>query len=144
MADYYLLLKALHIIAVLCWMAGMFYLPRLFVYHADAKVGSELDQTLQVMERRLLRVIMNPAMIATVILGLLLAMVLGKPGLGAWFHGKMAVVAGLIGLHMVFARWRREFAEGRNQRSAFFYRVTNEVGTVLAVIAIFLVVYKPA
>jgi len=136
--------KSLHIIAVMAWMAGMLYLPRLFVYHADAKPGSDKSKTFNVMERRLLRAIMNPAMFATFIFGGLL---LGTPGLIDWGSGwiwvKLAAVLSMTVVHYVFARWRKEFAAGSNTRPARFYRMYNEVPTVLLVVIVVMVVVRP-
>lgn len=142
--DAYLWIKALHIIAVIAWMAAMLYLPRLFVYHADAKPGSELSETLKIMERRLLRAIMTPAMIATIAFGLLLLLHLGS-GMWAelWWWGKFASVLGLAGLHGLMARYRREFALDRNRHSAKFYRIINEIPTVLMILVVVLVVVRP-
>jgi putative membrane protein len=135
-------IKALHIIAVVAWMAGMFYLPRLYVYHADAPVGSPQSETFKVMERRLLRAIINPAMIATWTLGLVLLVqyeVYTQP----WMHAKLVLVVALSGLHGLFARWRRDFAADRNRRPARFYRIANEVPTVILVLVVILAVVKP-
>lgn len=145
LAEWYLVIKALHIIAVIAWMAGMLYLPRLFVYHADAAPGSELSETLKVMERRLLRAIINPAMFAAFLFGGLL---LATPGIADWSSGwlwiKLAcVVLGLGGLHGQLSRWRRNFEADRNTRPARFYRFVNEVPTVLLVIVVVMVVVKP-
>ena len=137
-------IKALHVISVIAWMAGMFYLPRLFVYHAEAPLGSALAQTLAVMERRLSRAIMNPAMIAAWLFGL--AMVF-TPGVVDWSQGwpwaKAAGVIALSALHGMLARWRKDFEAGRNTRSARFYRAVNEVPTVLVVVIVIMVVVKP-
>jgi putative membrane protein len=134
--------KALHIIAVIAWMAGMLYLPRLFVYHCDVEPGSAQSETFKIMERRLLRAIINPAMVATWILGLWLA------SSGAWFHAgwleaKLALVLLLSGLHGFLARWRRDFACGRNRHSRQFYRIVNELPTVLMIGIVILAVVKP-
>jgi putative membrane protein len=140
-ADWYAWIKALHVIAVIAWMAGMLYLPRLFVYHADAPVGSALSETLKTMERRLLRGIMNPAMIAVFVFGgLMLAVQDWGQG---WLHAKLLAVAALTVLHHVFARWRKDFAADRNLRPARFYRIANEVPTVLLIAIVVLVIVKP-
>ena len=137
-------IKALHIVAAIAWMAAMLYLPRLFVYHADAKPGSELSETLKVMERRLLRAIMTPAMIATLAFGLVLAFHLGPSAWASpWWWGKLVALAGLFALHGVLARWRREFAADRNRHPAKFYRIINEIPTILMIAAVILVVVKP-
>jgi putative membrane protein len=135
-------LKALHIMAVIAWLAGLFYLPRLFAYHADAKSGSELSETFKVMEHRLFRIIMNPAMMVVWASGPLLAWVQGVY-LDGWFLGKMALVAVLTGYHHALGRWRKDFAADKNARSSRFYRLANEVPTALMVGIVLLVVLKP-
>lgn len=140
--QHYLILKALHLVAVMSWMAGMLYLPRLFVYHTSAAVGSEASEMLKVMERRLLRFIINPAMIATFILGSLLAMLPETMHMG-WFHAKLGLLFFMFGFHGMCARWRKDFAADRNQRPAKFYRMMNEVPTVLMVGIVLLAVLKP-
>jgi putative membrane protein len=137
-----LTIKTLHILAVISWMAGMLYLPRLFVYHAGAEPGSELSQTLKVMERRLLKGIVNPAMVAAWITGPLLAYRLGYFE-SAWLEAKLALVIALSGIHGYFAGLVRVFAEDRNRRPARFYRILNEVPTMLMVLIVGLVVFKP-
>ena len=138
----YLYLKSLHIVAMVAWMAGLLYLPRLFVYHAGVPVGSPQSETFKVMERRLLKAIMNPAMIATWVLGLYLAWDGGWFWSG-WLHAKLALVIGLSALHGMMAGALRHFAEDRNTRSATYYRVLNEVPTVGLVLIVILVVVKP-
>jgi putative membrane protein len=135
-------LLALHIIAVIAWMAGMLYLPRLFVYHARAAKGSEMSETFKVMERRLLRGIINPAMIAAWILGLCLAWH-GNHWLEGWFHAKLALLVGMQIVHACLARWRRTFAEDANTHSDRFYRFMNEVPTLLLIGIVVLAVVKP-
>jgi len=138
----YEVLKALHIIAVIAWMAGLLYLPRLFVYHADAEPGSKQSETFKVMERRLLRGIMNPAMILVWIFGLLLAW-RGEWWAAGWLHAKLTLVAVLTVVHHLYARWRKDFAADRNAKPATYYRWWNEVPTLLMVAIVFLVVLKP-
>jgi putative membrane protein len=135
-------IKALHIIAVISWMAGMLYLPRLFVYHCEAEKGSKQSETFKVMERRLLRAIINPAMIVTWLAGLYLAWV-GHWFSSGWLHGKLLLVLVLSGVHGFFARWMKDFAADRNTRSQKFYRIINEVPTVLMIGIVILVVVKP-
>lgn len=130
-------------ISVIAWMAGMFYLPRLYVYHAGVPVGSEMDKTFQVMERKLLRMIMNPAMIATIVFGLINAKIYGFAALGLWFHVKMLAVILLIILHGLFARWRKAFAEGKNVHSEKFFRIINEIPVALMVVTVIMVIVKP-
>lgn len=137
----YFWLKALHIIAVITWMAGLLYLPRLFVYHADAEKGSELSETLKIMERRLLRAIMNPAMIASLILGgFLLAY---QDFSSVWLHVKLTCVAGLVVMHMLMAKWRKDFEADRNTRGHKYYRIANEIPTVLMIVIVIMAVVKP-
>jgi putative membrane protein len=135
-------IKALHIIAVIAWMAGMLYLPRLFVYHCGAEAGSRQSETFTVMERRLLKAIVNPAMMVTWLAGLYLAWV-GHWFSAGWFHGKLLLVVVLTGVHGFFARCVKDFAADRNTRSEVFYRVINEVPTILMIGAVILVVVKP-
>jgi putative membrane protein len=138
----YLWIKAAHIIAVIAWMAGMLYLPRLFVYHSVAEIGSPQSETFKVMERRLLRAIINPAMIATWLFGLWLAWQ-GGFFRAPWLHGKLALVLLLSGVHGLFARWVKDFAADRNRHSQKFYRIVNEAPTVLMIGIVILVVIKP-
>lgn len=135
-------LKALHVIAVIAWMAGMLYLPRLFVYHCDAPPGSPQSETFKVMERRLLKAIINPAMIATWILGLSLVWVGGWSASG-WLLVKVALVLAMSAVHGLLVRWVRDFARDRNRHSQRFYRVMNEVPTLLMIGIVILVVVKP-
>jgi len=135
-------LKALHVIAVIAWMAGMLYLPRLFVYHCGAAVGSEQSETFKVMERRLLRIIINPAMVATWILGLWLGWRGGFFGAG-WFELKFVLVAALSAVHGLYARWMKDFAADRNHHSQNFFRAMNELPTILMIGAVILVIVKP-
>ena len=141
-AGLYPWLKALHIIAIIAWMAGMLYLPRLFVYHCEAAVGSVQSETFKVMERRLLRAIINPAMVASWVLGLWLAWS-GQWFSAPWLHGKLLLVLGLSGFHGMLARWTRDFAADRNQHSQKFFRIMNEVPTLLMIVIVILVVVKP-
>lgn len=138
----YAWIKALHIISVTAWMAGMLYLPRLFVYHAEALAGSPQSETFKVMERRLLKAIMTPAMIATWILGLWLAIEGGWFKTG-WLHGKLALVIALSGVHGYLAATVRRFASDANTKNSRFYRVLNEVPTVIMIGIVILVVVKP-
>jgi len=142
MADYFEWFKALHVIAVIAWMAGLLYLPRLFVYHCEAELGSDKSETFKTMERRLLRAIMNPAMIASWLFGLATAWAGDLWGEG-WFLLKLALVVALTGIHMAMARWRRDFAEDRNERSQKFYRFANEIPTALMIVIVILVIVKP-
>lgn len=140
----FLWIKALHIISVIAWMAGLLYLPRLFVYHTAAEPGSELSETLKVMERRLLRFIMNPAMAASWLFGGFLLLTYNQDMLiSGWLHAKLGFVVLLTGVHMAMGRWRREFAEDRNIRSRKFYRIANEAPTVLMIGIVVFVVVQP-
>ena len=138
----YLWIKAFHIVAVIAWMAGMLYLPRLFVYHAGVAPGSEQAEIFKVMERRLLKAIINPAMAATWLLGLTLVW-LGDWHIARWMWAKFILVIAMSALHGLFVRYWRDFAADRNQRSQKFYRVINEVVTALLVLIVILVVVKP-
>lgn len=140
--DLYIWLKALHIIAVIAWMAGMLYLPRLYVYHCSAKPGSEMSETFKVMERRLLRAIINPAMIAAWVLGLSMAY-LGDLWGQHWFQAKLVLLLGMQLIHAGYARWRRQFEQDANPHSEKFYRVMNEVPTLLMIGIVILVIVKP-
>lgn len=142
LAAAYLWLKALHIIAVIAWMAGLLYLPRLFVYHCEAEPGSKQSETFKVMERRLLKAIINPAMIVTWLAGLYLAW-RGHWFSSTWLHAKLALVIILSGVHGFFSRWVKDFAADQNTRSQKFYRIINEVPTVLMIFIVILVVVKP-
>lgn len=141
-AGFYLWAKVLHIVSVIAWMAAMLYLPRLFVYHAEAGVGSPQAETFKIMERRLLRAIMTPSMIATWYFGLWLAWT-GFGFMGGWLHTKIAAVLILSGMHGYFAGAVRRFAEDRETRSSRHWRVLNELPAVLMVIIVILVVIKP-
>ncbi len=140
----YLWIKALHVISVIAWMAALLYLPRLMVYHCEAQKGSELSETLKVMERRLLKAIMTPAMIASWVFGLWLVFgyvsFLGSSG---WLHAKLALVLAMSAFHGVAVRWVKDFAADRNTRSQRYYRIANEVPTVLMIAVVILVVVKP-
>jgi putative membrane protein len=140
--DLYSWIKALHLIAAMAWMAGMLYLPRLFVYHCAAEPGSKQSETFKVMERRLLRAIINPAMIATWALGLWLVWS-GGWWASDWFKAKVVLVLVLSGVHGLLARWTKDFAADRNRRSAKFYRLVNELPTVLMVGIVILAIVKP-
>lgn len=140
--ELYLWLKSVHVIAVIAWMAGMLYLPRLFVYHCDAKPGSKQSETFKIMERRLLHAIINPAMIVSWVLGLWLAWVAGFFA-SPWLQAKLALVLVLSGVHGYFSGAVRAFAEDRNTKSSGHWRVMNEVPTVLMIGIVVLVIVKP-
>ena len=138
----YLWLKAGHVVSLIAWMAGMLYLPRLFVYHCAAAPGSAQSETFKVMERRLLKAILNPAMVATWAFGLTLAY-LSEAYLQVWLQVKFALVLAMSGVHGWLARMTKDFASDRNARSANFYRAINEVPTLLLIGIVILAVVKP-
>ena len=144
LAPFYLWIKAFHIVAVIAWMAGLLYLPRLFVYHADAAVGSAMSETFKVMEAKLYRMIIRPAMWASIVFGGLL---ISLPGVVDWHHGwmhaKLVLVLGLLVFTHFLAHWRRAFLEDRNTRPARFFRMVNEIPTLLMIAIVVLVVVKP-
>jgi putative membrane protein len=143
-AEAHAWIKALHIIAVIAWLAGLLYLPRLFVYHASAVPGSDKSETFKVMERRLLYAIMTPAMVAAFILGgILLAALSASDFQNLWIHVKLVLVVLLAAMHGLMARWRRDFANDRNRRPAALYRAANEIPTVLMVAIVILAVVRP-
>ena len=135
-------IKALHVIAVISWMAGMLYLPRLFVYHCEAEIGSKQSETFKVMEWRLFKAIINPAMIVTWLAGLYLAWACHWYVSG-WFHAKLTLVLLLSGVHGYFSRWVKDFRADRNTRSPKFYRIINEVPTAVMILVVILVIVKP-
>lgn len=139
----YLWFKALHVIAVIAWMAGMLYLPRLYVYHANAEKGSVQSETFKIMERRLLRAIMNPAMILTFVFGLL--MIFSNPEImkQGWIHAKIMLVLGMGAVHGIYSKWRKTFERDENTRPAKFYKIWNEVPTVIMIVIVILAVVKP-
>jgi putative membrane protein len=138
----YLWLKAFHVIAIIAWMAGMLYLPRLFVYHSETPKGSIQSDTFKIMERRLLKAIINPAMIVAWVLGLYLVWDGGWYASG-WLHAKVLLVLILSGFHGFLSRLVKDFAADRNTRPARFYRMINEVPTVLMIGIVILVIVKP-
>ncbi len=140
--DLYLWIKAVHVIAVIAWMAGMLYLPRLFVYHADAERGSVQSETFKVMERRLYRAIINPAMVIAWAAGLWLAWK-GFAFQGGWLHAKIALVVAMSGMHGYLGGAVRRFAEDRNEKPARHWRIVNEVPTLLMIGIVILVIVKP-
>jgi len=140
----YLWIKAFHIIAVIAWMAGMLYLPRLYVYHCEVASGSAESARFKIMERRLLRAIINPAMIAAWLLGIALIITPASGGIAQpWLHAKLFLVLCLTALHGLYSRWRRDFAKDANRHDQRFYRIWNEVPAVLMVFIVILVVVKP-
>ncbi|MFD1747214.1 protoporphyrinogen oxidase HemJ [Rhizobium helianthi] len=140
--EFYLWAKAFHVIAVIAWMAGLFYMPRLFVYHTDADVGSQQSETFKVMERRLLKVIMNPAMMISWSLGLYLAWE-GFAFQGGWLHAKISLVVLLTLAHVHQSRAVRQFAKDGPRKSARYWRMMNEIPTILMMLIVILVIVKP-
>lgn len=141
----YLWVKALHIIAVISWMAGMLYLPRLFVYHTQVEVGSAESERFKMMEHKLMRVIINPAMVVTWLMGLTMIF---TPGIidwstDIWFHVKFTLVVLLSGVHGMFSRWRKDFAADQNQKSEKFFRVMNEAPTLMMIVIVIMVIVRP-
>lgn len=136
--------KAFHVISMVAWMAGMFYLPRLFVYHCETSPGSPESERFKVMERRLLKQIINPAMIATWTFGTLLVL---TPGIinwsWGWWHIKLTAVLAMSALHGMMVRWRRDFLRDANRRPQRFYRAANEVPTLLLVVIVIMVIVRP-
>ncbi len=136
-------IKAGHVIGVIAWMAGMLYLPRLFVYHVDATPGTTQSETFKIMERRLMKAIINPAMIMTLIFGVIL--LLAQPELmrQGWLHAKLTLIFGLFALHGMMSGWLKAFAADRNRKSAKFFRIVNEVPTALMILIVILVIVRP-
>lgn len=144
LAAAYPWIKTLHVIAVIAWMAGLLYLPRLFVYHAGVTPGSPQCETFKVMERRLYRAIMHPALAVTLIsAGLLLARSGAVDWSEGWLYAKLALVLALVALHVMMGRWLAGFAEDRNRHRPRFYRIVNEAPALLMVAIVILVVVKP-
>ena len=136
--------KALHVVSMVAWMAGLFYLPRLFVYHCEVPRGSAESERFKVMERRLLKQITTPAIIATVLFGVLLVLTPGVIDWSAgWWHAKLLGVLALGAFHGKLSRWRRDFLEDRNVRPARYYRIANEVPTLLLLIIVVMVIVRP-
>jgi putative membrane protein len=139
----YNVVKWLHVISVISWMAGLLYLPRLFVYHAQEPAGTATSETFKIMERRLYRAIMNPAMIASWVFGLWILWL--TPGWmeDGWMHAKLFLVLVMTASHHMMGRWRRAFAADANTHGHVYFRVANEVPTLIMVVVVFLVVVKP-
>lgn len=136
-------IKALHVVSIIAWMAGLLYLPRLYVYHAGVPAGSPQSDTFKVMERRLLKAICTPAMIASYVFGIWLILLIPEWMQQGWLHAKLALVLGLTVMHGLMARWRRDFEADRNTRSHVFYRAMNEIPTVLMIGIVVFVIVKP-
>lgn len=143
LGDWYLWVKSLHVISIIAWMAGLLYLPRLFVYHTQVASGSEQSEMFKVMERRLLRAIMNPAMISSYVFGILLALSWPDFATAGWLHGKLALVVLMTISHHQMGKWRKDFAADRNTRTTRFFRIANEVPTLAMIGIVILVIVKP-
>lgn len=141
--DAYLWIKSGHIISIIAWMAGLLYLPRLFIYHCGTSPGSEASEIFKVMERRLLWAIMNPAMVSSLLFGGLLLVDSSTDWSAAWLQVKLLCVAGLVAIHMMMGRWRVAFEADSNTKSGNFFRIANEVPTILMIIIVLVVVLKP-
>ncbi len=139
--ELYEIIKIIHLVAVISWLAGLLYLPRIFVYHSSVVVGSDSDKLLQTMERKLLRYIMNPAMIVSLLCGFYLASEIGFGFI--WLHIKITLVAGLVFYHHFLGRCRKNFASGKNKYSEKFYRIINEIPTIVMIAIVSLVIIKP-
>lgn len=139
-SDAYMWVKALHVVSIVTWMAGLFYLPRLFVYHAMTEPGTQQSETFKVMERRLLNGIMWPSLVVVVLTG---APMMGAWITDGWLHVKLLMVALLVVCHVLYARWRVDFLKDRNRRSDKFYRVWNEIPTLALLVIIAMVIVKP-
>lgn len=143
LTAHYHWIKAFHVISVIFWMAGMAYLPRLYVYHRDCVVGSETSELFKVMEARLLRIIINPAMIAAFVFGILMLVL--NPGLlsDGWMHAKLLLIVFMTALHGFFARWRKQFAADERPRTTRFFRMVNEGPPLLVIPIVILAIVKP-
>ena len=140
--DYYHWIEAFHVISVIMWMAGMLYLPRLYVYHATSKIGSESDNLLQIMEKRLLRFIINPAMCFSFGFGIAL-MVIREAYREGWFHAKLSALVLMLIIHVLLAKHRKNFSTGLNKNTHLYFRILNELVTILIIFIVIMVVVKP-
>lgn len=140
--ESYLWIKAIHVIAIICWMAGLFYLPRLFVYHVDVDSKSEASQLFRVMEYRLYKIIIMPSMLLSLASGIFLVIIQNVWSSG-WFHLKLTCVVGLVVLQYLFNHWRKQLATGACTRTAPFFRLINEVPPILLIVIIISVIVKP-
>ena len=141
--EYYYWILSLHIISFISWMAEMFYLPRLFVYHTRLEIGSDASEMFKEMERKLLRIIINPAMVATWVFGLALSLGQDSWNAGGWFFIKFAAVIAMSGFHVYLSKWRRAFYRDQNEHDEKFFRMINEVPTILMIIIVFMAILKP-
>ena len=144
LAGYYPWIKSFHVISLIAWMAGIFYLPRLFVYHCTVPRGSEQSERFKVMEYKLMKQIMTPALIATWLFGLLLVLTPGVIDWTApWWHVKLTCVILMSGFHGACSRWRKDFMNDANRKSERFFRIANEVPTILMMVIVIMVIVKP-
>jgi putative membrane protein len=144
LTPYYLWIKSFHIISVICWMAALFYLPRLFVYHAQTTPGSEMSEQFLIMEERLIKIIMNPAMILTYIFGILLILTPGVVSMSeGWLHVKLFFVLLISGLHGLTIKWHKSFKRNERKISHMHFRLANEIPVVIMVVIVIMVVVKP-
>jgi len=141
--DLYVWVKALHVISIIAWMVALLYLPRLFVYHTQAPAGSIQSETFKIMERRLMKAIATPAMIASLVFGVWMIWLVPALLSDGWLHAKLLLVVGLFAVHGMMSRWRKDFEADRNERPQRFYRIANEVPTVLMIGIVILVIVKP-
>ena len=142
--ENYTLIKALHLISVIAWMAGLLYLPRLYVYHAEKAEEPILNTTFKTMERRLMLYIMNPAMIASFVFGIWMIALVPEILEDGWMQAKVFLLVAMTGYHGVLARWRRFFAKDENNLTPKFYRLINEVPTALMILIVILAIVKPS
>ncbi len=143
LSEYFLVIRALHLIAAICWMVGLFYLPRLYVYHTKVKYDSEASNLFEIMEYKLLKIIMNPAMIATFVLGFLMIYLMGFSSYGKWLHLKLLLLFILAGFHGFLAKIRKNFARNQNIKSEKFYRLINEIPTIIMIAVIMFAILRP-
>lgn len=141
--SYFEWFKVLHITFVIAWMVGLLYLPRIYSYHVTAKQGSDMDSTFKVMEKRVLRIIMNPSAIISIIMGMFLAYIYGLHGLGGWFHMKLFLVCVMLVIHMMLAKYRKDFEVNENKKTKLFYKLLSEFVFFVMFIIIILVIIKP-
>tara|TARA_B100001013_G_scaffold290244_1_gene190086 strand:- start:195 stop:629 length:435 start_codon:yes stop_codon:yes gene_type:complete len=142
--NYYLLFKSLHLIAVISWMAGLLYLPRIFVYHADNNIEKNTSETFKIMEKRLMFFIMTPAMILSWFFGISLILINGTSiNSSLWVQAKLFLVVLLTIYHLFLAHYLRKFALDENEKNAKFFKIINEIPTVLLILIIFVIIYKP-
>lgn len=141
--ENYELFKALHVIAVISWMAAMLYLPRIYVYHTRAEAGSELDETFKLMEAKLIKIIMNPAMIVSLLIGLLMIWAQGFSNYDKWLHAKLLLLFFMFGFHGMCSKWRKDFFYNKNKKTERFFRIVNEIPAILMILIVLLAVVKP-